>query len=124
MLASIALLNQSYALLAGAAEGRDGGACAGGALVREAARCVGSDGMVGGQVVDLETRAGARDADALACRTTGPSRQPNFWAGFVGTAILIFFALIALAYSLFPVALIGFGLCAVRLLSLRRFQPI
>ena len=70
VLASIALLNQSYALLAGAAQTRDGGggACAGGALVREVARCIGSDGMVGGQVVDLETRAGARDTDALACR--------------------------------------------------------
>ncbi len=36
--------------------------------LREAARCVGSDGMVGGQVVDLETRAGAADEEALACR--------------------------------------------------------
>ncbi len=69
VLASVALLNQSYALLADAAAHACGGnAGAGGALVREAARCVGSDGMVGGQVVDLETRAGARDADALACR--------------------------------------------------------
>ncbi|HEX7177683.1 MAG TPA: polyprenyl synthetase family protein [Pyrinomonadaceae bacterium] len=68
VLASVALLNQSYALLAEAARvccGREG---AGTALVREAARCVGSDGMVGGQVVDLETRAGAPGEDALACR--------------------------------------------------------
>jgi geranylgeranyl pyrophosphate synthase len=40
----------------------------GGALVREAASCVGADGMVGGQVVDLLTRAGADDAEVLASR--------------------------------------------------------
>lgn len=63
VLAAVALLNQSYALLSDAA-GADGGAL----LLREAARCVGSDGMVGGQVVDLETRAAAADEEALACR--------------------------------------------------------
>jgi geranylgeranyl diphosphate synthase type II len=68
VLASVALLNQSYALLAGASLSCGGGAEAGAALVREAARCVGSDGMVGGQVVDLETRAGSAGPDALACR--------------------------------------------------------
>lgn len=51
----------------------------------------------------------------LACRLTGARRQPRFWAGFVGTAILLFFASIALANSLLPVALIGLGLCALRL---------
>ena len=66
VLAAVALLNHSYALLAEAARG--GGAHAGPSLVREAARCVGSDGMVGGQAVDLLTRAGETDADALACR--------------------------------------------------------
>lgn len=68
LLASVALLNQSYALLADAARACGGGALAASALVTEAARCVGADGMVGGQVVDLETRAGAADAAALACR--------------------------------------------------------
>jgi len=63
VLAAVALLNQSYALLSEAA---CGDACS---LLREAARCVGPDGMVGGQVVDLETRAGAADAvEALASR--------------------------------------------------------
>jgi geranylgeranyl diphosphate synthase type II len=63
VLAAVALLNQSYALLSEAACGD------GGVLLREAARCVGPDGMVGGQVVDLETRAGAADAvEALASR--------------------------------------------------------
>jgi geranylgeranyl pyrophosphate synthase len=64
LLASVALLNQSYALLAEAAAGTD--AC--GALVREAARSVGADGMVGGQAVDLLTRAGEADARSLAAR--------------------------------------------------------
>jgi geranylgeranyl diphosphate synthase, type II len=66
VLASVALLNQSYALLAGAADAC--GSEMGAALVREAARCVGPDGMVGGQAVDLETRAGIAGPDALACR--------------------------------------------------------
>lgn len=48
----------------------------------------------------------------LACRIIMIRQQPSFWAGFVGTAIILFFTLIALANSLFPVALIGFLLCA------------
>ena len=51
----------------------------------------------------------------IACRVIAPRRQPNHWAGFVGVAILLFFALIALAHSLAPVALIGFALCAARI---------
>jgi len=67
MLASVALLNGAYALLAEAARdcGQPGAMAA---LIAEAARCVGADGMVGGQVVDLETRAGTAHPDALACR--------------------------------------------------------
>jgi geranylgeranyl diphosphate synthase type II len=67
VLASVALLNRAYALLAEAAGacGREGAVES---LVAEAARCVGADGMVGGQVVDLETRAGEAEEDALACR--------------------------------------------------------
>lgn len=67
VLAAVALLNQSYALLAEAARGGVGaGACV--ALVREAARCIGSDGMAGGQAVDLLTRSCDTDAEALASR--------------------------------------------------------
>lgn len=68
VLAAVALLNQSYALLSEAACADDGRARDGGSLLRAAARCVGSDGMVGGQVVDLETRAASADEEALACR--------------------------------------------------------
>ncbi len=67
VLAAVALLNQSYALLAQAAHacGRPGAVTA---LVTEAARCVGADGMVGGQIIDLELRTGGTDMDALASR--------------------------------------------------------
>lgn len=67
-LAAVALLNQSYALLAEAGRAclDDSGAV--GRLIAEAARCVGADGMVGGQVVDLETRACSFDDEAHACR--------------------------------------------------------
>ncbi|MFL6255615.1 MAG: polyprenyl synthetase family protein [Pyrinomonadaceae bacterium] len=68
VLAAVALLNQSYALLSEAACAVDGRARDSGALVLEAARCVGADGMVGGQVVDLETRAASADEETLACR--------------------------------------------------------
>ncbi len=64
VLASVALLNKAYALLALAARPHD----VTGALIIEAARCVGEDGMVGGQVVDLEIPSGATCADALECR--------------------------------------------------------
>ena len=64
LLAAVALLNQAYAMLAEAA--LDGDAC--GTLVGEAARCIGADGMVGGQAIDLHLRAGEADAGALACR--------------------------------------------------------
>lgn len=67
VLAAVALLNQSYALLARAA--REGGqAGATDELIAEAALCVGADGMVGGQAVDIGLAADAADADALASR--------------------------------------------------------
>ncbi|HEX8336541.1 MAG TPA: polyprenyl synthetase family protein, partial [Pyrinomonadaceae bacterium] len=68
VLAAVALLNQSYALLSEAAGAGERAARDCGALLRATARCVGADGMVGGQVVDLETRAGSADGEALACR--------------------------------------------------------
>lgn len=67
VLAAVALLNQSYALLS-EATCDDGGATGGATLLRAASRCVGADGMVGGQVVDLETRAGTADEETLASR--------------------------------------------------------
>jgi geranylgeranyl diphosphate synthase, type II len=59
MLAALALLNQAYALMARAGAGR---------LIAEAARCIGPDGMIGGQAADLDIRASRGDSNALASR--------------------------------------------------------
>ena len=59
MLAALALLNQAYALLAQDETGR---------LIVEAARCVGPDGMIGGQAADLDIRASRGNSQALASR--------------------------------------------------------
>lgn len=67
VLTAVALLNQAYALLASAAQtARKSGVAQ--ALIVEATRCVGADGMIGGQVVDLELRSGETDAETLASR--------------------------------------------------------
>jgi geranylgeranyl diphosphate synthase type II len=59
LLAALALLNQAYALLARAGTGR---------LTAEAARCIGTDGMIGGQAADLDIRASRGNSHALASR--------------------------------------------------------
>jgi len=59
MLAALALLNQAYGLLARAGTGR---------LTAEAARCIGTDGMIGGQAADLDIRASRGNSHALASR--------------------------------------------------------
>jgi geranylgeranyl diphosphate synthase type II len=59
LLAALALLNQAYALLARAGTGR---------LTAEAARCIGTDGMIGGQAADLEIRASRGNSHTLASR--------------------------------------------------------
>lgn len=80
MLAALALLNQAYALLVQAtarAEERDAplheerdaphrGSVE--ALMKEAARAIGADGMIGGQVVDLECGTKESYAERLASR--------------------------------------------------------
>jgi geranylgeranyl diphosphate synthase, type II len=59
MLAALALLNQAYALLARAGSTR---------LIVEATRCIGTDGMIGGQAADLDIRASRGNSHALASR--------------------------------------------------------
>lgn len=62
----------------------------------------------------------------VACRVPGAAHRENFWAGFVGSSIVLFFALLALAHSLPYVALVGFGLCLARpalALVIRRASP-
>lgn len=59
----------------------------------------------------------------VACRVLGARGRENFQAAFVGAAIMLFFALLALAHSLPYVALVGFGLCLARLLMTRLSPP-
>jgi geranylgeranyl pyrophosphate synthase len=67
VLAAVALLNQAYALLAQAARlSVQRGATE--RLIREAVRCVGADGMIGGQVVDLELNMSGAGEQALVTR--------------------------------------------------------
>ncbi|HXG66228.1 MAG TPA: polyprenyl synthetase family protein [Blastocatellia bacterium] len=67
LLAALALLNKSYELLALAAE-RGCAPSAAERLIAEAARCIGADGMIGGQAADLEARAASDHPDLLASR--------------------------------------------------------
>jgi geranylgeranyl diphosphate synthase type II len=67
MLAALALLNQSYALLARAAS--EGGAYdAMERVIAEATRCIGADGMIGGQATDIDTLMTSNSRDALTTR--------------------------------------------------------
>jgi geranylgeranyl diphosphate synthase, type II len=66
-LAALSLLNASYALLARSAR-MQGQPEAAGSLVEEAARCIGSDGMIGGQMVDLALQDCGQDQTLLVSR--------------------------------------------------------
>lgn len=67
LLAALALLNRSYALFAEAARScEQEGAVE--RLVSEAARAIGAEGMIGGQMLDLELKADCADARSLAGR--------------------------------------------------------
>lgn len=68
VLAAVALLNQAYALLTRAAAGACVAEGTTEALLREAARTVGADGMIGGQVIDLELQSNRASERALASR--------------------------------------------------------
>jgi geranylgeranyl diphosphate synthase, type II len=59
MLAALALLNQAYALMARVGTN---------ILIAEAARCIGPDGMIGGQAADLDIKASRGESRALASR--------------------------------------------------------
>jgi putative membrane protein len=69
--------------------------------------------------VPLNNFAGWFLTALVACRILCGRERENFWAGLVGAAILLFFALLALAHSLPSVALVGFALCLARLLISR-----
>jgi geranylgeranyl diphosphate synthase, type II len=64
LLAGLALLNESYALLSRAAADDEAAAW----LIAEAARCIGTDGMIGGQAVDLVLQGAGQGPAALVSR--------------------------------------------------------
>lgn len=68
LLAALALLNQSYALFIEACR-RSGAPEALARLIAEAVECVGADGMIGGQVADLESRHSVRGLVGLESRS-------------------------------------------------------
>ncbi len=67
LLTALALFNQSYELLVRTVSEK-GEPVAGVRLVTEAVRCIGSDGMIGGQVVDLVLQGTGQQPDSLASR--------------------------------------------------------
>src|SRR5262245_20974115 len=67
LLAALALLNESYGLLARAAL-KNGRCETSTQLIIEAAKCVGGNGMIGGQAIDLSLRGAGRGTDALYSR--------------------------------------------------------
>jgi geranylgeranyl diphosphate synthase type II len=67
LLAALALLNQAYALLARAAS-QSGAPARVEKLITEAVSCIGADGMIGGQAVDLERQVVGAGTMALASR--------------------------------------------------------
>jgi geranylgeranyl diphosphate synthase type II len=62
ILASIALLNQAYAVLSESCSDRDGTR---GAVIEETARMIGTSGVIAGQAVDLEATGKPIDEDTL-----------------------------------------------------------
>ncbi len=67
MLVSLALMNHSYSLLAATCQQANHGASTG-RLIMQAAEWIGGDGMIGGQVIDLELRGGSSGRDKLSSR--------------------------------------------------------
>ena len=67
MLVSLALMNHSYSLLA--ATCKQSNHCeTSGRLIAQATECIGADGMIGGQVIDLELRGDSLSCDKLGSR--------------------------------------------------------
>lgn len=67
LMTALTLLNHSYALMVCVAREHDNDLAAA-RLICEMTRCVGSNGMIGGQVADLETAASLTSAEPLASR--------------------------------------------------------
>jgi geranylgeranyl diphosphate synthase type II len=84
-LAALALFNQAYALLARAA-GQSGEPALTEKLLAEAAHCIGADGMIGGQAVDLALRAAGAGPEVLGSRNlkTTALMRLTMTAGAIG----------------------------------------
>ncbi len=67
LLVSLALMNHSYSLLALTCQQINHGKMTG-RLIQHAAEWIGADGMIGGQMIDLELRGGSYVQDKLASR--------------------------------------------------------
>ena len=67
LLTSLALMNHSYSLLSLACR-RAGNSEASSRLILDATECIGANGMIGGQVVDLELRDDVAGTEGLASR--------------------------------------------------------
>lgn len=67
LLTALALFNQSYSLLVRTAA-ESGESSSAVRLVKEAAQCIGADGMIGGQVVDLVLQGTGQNETSLASR--------------------------------------------------------
>lgn len=67
LLVSLALMNKSYSLFDLSCQ-RIGNPTVSGKILTEATLCIGEEGMIGGQVVDLEIGDGGYSPDYLDCR--------------------------------------------------------
>jgi geranylgeranyl diphosphate synthase type II len=80
ILTALALLNQSYSLLAQTAAKKSSDALRIEKLVSEAANCIGARGMIGGQVVDIEIQRGEINSEILASRNLKTTALMKFTA--------------------------------------------
>ncbi len=85
MLTALALFNQAYALLA-RVTGQSGAPALTEKLLTEAAHCIGADGMIGGQAVDLALRVAGAGPKVLASRNlkTTALMRLTMTAGAIG----------------------------------------
>ena len=73
ILAAVALLNRSWTLLL-CGDGSEEGTGRTRRLVEEAGRCIGPDGLIGGQFLDLAGRGDTRDSAPDLLKTAGATR--------------------------------------------------
>lgn len=80
LLTALALLNQSYSLLAQTAAKNSNDALRVEKLISEAADCIGAKGMIGGQAIDIEIQRGEINTEILASRNLKTTALMKFTA--------------------------------------------